>query len=97
VVASFRTDDQNANRSGASNLHQFYITTKVGPVNVKVGDFYSTIGLISAIDADAIVAATAATINFFIIYSICCEKNLSEIAKMVLIIQVFIVKSFWRF
>ncbi|CAC9436370.1 hypothetical protein [uncultured Gammaproteobacteria bacterium] len=48
---------------------------------------------ISAIDADAIVAATAATINFFIIYSICCEKNLSEIAKMVLIIQVFIVKS----
>jgi hypothetical protein len=27
------------------------------------------------------------------IYSICCEKNLSEIAKMVLIIQVFIVKS----
>jgi hypothetical protein len=66
VVASFRTDDQNANRSGAS---------------------------ISAIDADAIVAATAATINFFIIYSICCEKNLSEIAKMVLIIQVFIVKS----
>jgi hypothetical protein len=39
------TDDQNANRSGASNLHQFYITTKVGPVNVKVGDFYSTIGL----------------------------------------------------
>jgi hypothetical protein len=45
VVASFRTDDQNANRSGASNLHQFYITTKVGPVNVKVGDFYSTIGL----------------------------------------------------
>jgi hypothetical protein len=62
VVASFRTDDQNANRSGA-------------------------------IDADAIVAATAATINFFIIYSICCEKNLSKIAKMVLIIQVFIVKS----
>jgi hypothetical protein len=45
VVASFRTDDQNANRSGASNLHKFYITTKVGPVNVKVGDFYSTIGL----------------------------------------------------
>jgi hypothetical protein len=38
VVASFRTDDQNANRSGASNLHQFYITTKVGPVNVKVGE-----------------------------------------------------------
>jgi hypothetical protein len=30
VVASFRTDDQDANRSGASNLHQFYITTKVG-------------------------------------------------------------------
>jgi hypothetical protein len=30
VVASFRTDDQNANRSSASNLHQFYITTKVG-------------------------------------------------------------------
>jgi hypothetical protein len=26
-------------------------------------------------------AATAATINFFIIYSICCEKNLSKIAK----------------
>ena len=45
VVASFRTDDQNANRSSASNLHQFYITTKVGPVNVKAGDFYSTIGL----------------------------------------------------
>jgi hypothetical protein len=33
VVASFRTDDQDANRSSASNLHQFYITTKVGPVN----------------------------------------------------------------
>ena len=45
VVASFRTDDQDANRSSASNLHQFYITTKVGPVNVKAGDFYSTIGL----------------------------------------------------
>ncbi|VVM27497.1 hypothetical protein BSPWISOXPB_10469 [uncultured Gammaproteobacteria bacterium] len=45
MVASFRTDDQNANRSSASNLHQFYITTKVGPVNVKAGDFYSTIGL----------------------------------------------------
>ena len=45
VVASFRTDDRDANRSGASNLHQFYITTKVGPVNVKAGDFYSTIGL----------------------------------------------------
>jgi hypothetical protein len=27
VVASFRTDDKDANRSGASNLHQFYITT----------------------------------------------------------------------
>ncbi|CAC9435493.1 hypothetical protein [uncultured Gammaproteobacteria bacterium] len=48
---------------------------------------------ISAIDTDAIVAATAATINFFIIYSVSCEKNLSEIAKMVLIIQVFTVKS----
>jgi hypothetical protein len=36
---------------------------------------------ISAIDADAIVAATAATINFFIIYSVSCEKNLSKIAK----------------
>jgi hypothetical protein len=45
VVASFRTDDKDANRSGASNLHQFYITTKVGPVNIKAGDFYSTIGL----------------------------------------------------
>ena len=45
VVASFRTDDNDANRSGASNLHQFYITTKVGPINVKAGDFYSTIGL----------------------------------------------------
>jgi hypothetical protein len=31
--------------------------------------------LISAIDADAIVAATAATINFFIIYSVSCEKK----------------------
>jgi hypothetical protein len=30
---------------------------------------------ISAIDADAIVAATAATINFFIIYSVSCEKK----------------------
>jgi hypothetical protein len=29
VVASFRTDDQDANRSSASNLHQFYITTKL--------------------------------------------------------------------
>jgi hypothetical protein len=57
VVASFRTDDNDANRSGASNLHQFYITTKVGP--------------------DAIVAATAATINFFIIYSVSCEKKTS--------------------
>jgi hypothetical protein len=47
----------------------------------------------TAIDADAIVAATAATINFFIIYSVSCEKNLSEIAKMVLIIRMFIVKS----
>ncbi len=45
VVASFRTDDNTPARSGASNLHQFYITTKVGPVNVKAGDFYSTIGL----------------------------------------------------
>ncbi|CAB5498893.1 hypothetical protein AZO1586I_406 [Bathymodiolus thermophilus thioautotrophic gill symbiont] len=45
VVSSFRTDDNDANRSGASNLHQFYITTKVGPINVKAGDFYSTIGL----------------------------------------------------
>ncbi len=45
VVASFRTDDDTPARSGASNLHQFYITTKVGPVNVKAGDFYSTIGL----------------------------------------------------
>jgi hypothetical protein len=45
VVASFRTDDETAARSGASNLHQFYITTKIGPVNVKAGDFYSTIGL----------------------------------------------------
>ncbi|VVH51013.1 hypothetical protein BPUTSESOX_1778 [uncultured Gammaproteobacteria bacterium] len=45
VVSSFRTDDNDANRSGASNLHQFYIATKVGPVNVKAGDFYSTIGL----------------------------------------------------
>jgi hypothetical protein len=45
VVASFRTDDNTMARSGASNLHQFYITTKVGPVNVKAGDFYSTIGL----------------------------------------------------
>jgi hypothetical protein len=41
VVASFRTDDQNANRSSASNLHQFYITTKVGPVNVKAGNYTS--------------------------------------------------------
>jgi hypothetical protein len=41
VVASFRTDDKDANRSGASNLHQFYITTKVGPVNIKAGDFYA--------------------------------------------------------
>ena len=45
VVASFRTDDNTRARSGASNLPQFYITTKVGPVNVKAGDFYSTIGL----------------------------------------------------
>ena len=46
VVASFRTDDKVAGaRAKASNLHQFYITTKVGPVNVKAGDFYSTIGL----------------------------------------------------
>jgi hypothetical protein len=45
VVVSFRTDDNTPARSGASNLHQFYITTKVGPVNVKAGDFYSTIGL----------------------------------------------------
>jgi Holliday junction DNA helicase RuvB len=35
----------------------------------------------------------AMTINFFIIYSVSCEKNLSEIAKMVLLIRVFIVKS----
>jgi hypothetical protein len=48
---------------------------------------------ISAIDADAIVAATAATINFFIIYSISCEKNLREIAKMLLIIREFLLKS----
>jgi hypothetical protein len=40
VVASFRTDDNTMARSGASNLHQFYITTKVGPVNVKAGDFW---------------------------------------------------------
>jgi hypothetical protein len=51
VVASFRTDDNIAGtRSssgllGTSNLHQFYITSKVGPVNVKAGDFYGTIGL----------------------------------------------------
>ncbi|CAB5508121.1 hypothetical protein [uncultured Gammaproteobacteria bacterium] len=45
VVVSFRTDDNTPARSGASNLHQFYITTKVGPVNVKAGDFYDTIGL----------------------------------------------------
>jgi hypothetical protein len=32
VVASFRTDDKVAGaRAKASNLHQFYITTKVGP------------------------------------------------------------------
>jgi hypothetical protein len=31
VVASFRTDDKVASaRAKASNLHQFYITTKVG-------------------------------------------------------------------
>jgi hypothetical protein len=40
-MCCFRTDDKDANRSGASNLHQFYITTKVGPINVKAGDFYS--------------------------------------------------------
>jgi hypothetical protein len=32
-------------------------------------------------DADAIVATTAATINFFIIYSVGCEKP-RKIAKM---------------
>lgn len=45
VFASFRTDDDTAARSKASNLHQFYITTKVGPVNIKAGDFYGTVGL----------------------------------------------------
>ncbi|BAS67974.1 hypothetical protein [Bathymodiolus septemdierum thioautotrophic gill symbiont] len=53
VVISLRNDDNNntgaVGGTGASGgtikTHQFYMTTKVGPVNVKVGDFYGTIGL----------------------------------------------------
>jgi hypothetical protein len=37
-------------------------------------------------NADAIVATTAATINFFIIYSVGCEKP-RKIAKIALIIR----------
>jgi hypothetical protein len=36
---------------------------------------------ISAIDADAIVVTTAATINFFITYSISCEKNPAKLQR----------------
>ena len=54
VVASLRYDDKNAevNQTGTASgqtdqidLHQFYLTTKVGPVSIKAGDFYGTIGL----------------------------------------------------
>ncbi len=51
VVASARGDDQDssteadATRTKKLSLHQFYITTKVGPVDIKAGDFYGTIGL----------------------------------------------------
>ncbi|RUA04534.1 MAG: hypothetical protein DSY43_06160, partial [Gammaproteobacteria bacterium] len=53
VVISLRNDDNNntgaVEGTGASGgtikTHQFYMTTKVGPVNVKAGDFYSTYGL----------------------------------------------------
>ncbi len=46
VVASARGDDQDVDtRTSKLSLHQFYITTKVGPVDIKAGDFYGTIGL----------------------------------------------------
>lgn len=52
VVVSLRVDDKAENvrsNSSATNVglhtHQFYITTKAGPVNIKAGDFYGTVGL----------------------------------------------------
>uniref|UniRef100_UPI0034DFBB9E hypothetical protein n=1 Tax=Candidatus Thiodubiliella endoseptemdiera TaxID=2738886 RepID=UPI0034DFBB9E len=46
VVASARGDDQDVDtRTSKLSLHQFYITTKVGPVDIKAGDFYGTVGL----------------------------------------------------
>jgi len=46
VVASARGDDQKADtRTSKLSLHQFYVTTKAGPIDIKAGDFYGTIGL----------------------------------------------------
>ncbi len=46
VIASARGDDQDVDtRTSKLSLHQFYITTKVGPVDIKAGDFYGTVGL----------------------------------------------------
>ncbi|MBA5249388.1 MAG: hypothetical protein FE834_07690, partial [Gammaproteobacteria bacterium] len=46
VVASARGDDQAADtRTSKLSLHQFYVTTKAGPIDIKAGDFYGTIGL----------------------------------------------------
>ena len=46
VVVGLRVDDQGEDtRAKEFKAHQFYITTKMGPVNVKAGDFYGTIGL----------------------------------------------------
>ncbi|WXT99943.1 MAG: hypothetical protein Ctma_0649 [Catillopecten margaritatus gill symbiont] len=53
VVISLRNDDNNntgaVEGTGASGgnikTHQFYLTTKVGPVDIKAGDFYTTTGL----------------------------------------------------
>ena len=50
VVVGMRVDDNQIRTSDSGRadnmaVHQFYITSKVGPVNVKAGDFYGTIGL----------------------------------------------------
>ncbi|WXT99947.1 MAG: hypothetical protein Ctma_0653 [Catillopecten margaritatus gill symbiont] len=70
VVISLRNDDNNntgaVEGTGASGgtikTHQFYLTTKVGPVNVKAGDFYGTVGLGAASKGaskkDALVLST---------------------------------------